>query len=156
MQRYYIKLKCLFLRANIFKMNKEDKLKLFNDMRKKTLMETLEIEYVDVGDDYVVATMPVTEKVHQPDGILNGGATLALAECVGSPASLLAADPTKFHIRGIQMSANHIRSIKSGYVKATTKFLHKGRTTHVLEITITDPEDRLISICKLTNIILPK
>lgn len=137
-------------------MNKEEKLRRFNAMCKDTLMETLEIEYVDVGDDFVVARMPVTKKVHQPDGILNGGATLALAECVGSPASLLAIDPAKFSIRGIQMTANHIKSVKSGFVDATAKFIHKGRTTHVLEINITDSNNRLISVCKLTNIILPK
>lgn len=137
-------------------MNKEEKLRRFNDMCKDTLMETLDIEYVDVGSDFVVARMPVSKKVFQPDGILNGGATLALAECVGSPTSLLAIDYNKFTVRGIQMSANHISSVRSGFVKATARFIHKGRSTHVLEIKVTDDNEKLISVCKLTNIVLPK
>ena len=136
--------------------DKEEKLRRFNAMCKDTLMETLEIEYIDLGDDFVVATMPVGKKVYQPDGILNGGASLALAESVGSPTSLLAIDPEKFSIRGIQMSANHIRSVKEGFVNATSRFIHKGRTTHVIEIRITDANNKLISLCKLTNLILPK
>lgn len=136
--------------------NKEKKLAFFNSMCKNTLMETLQIKYVDYGEDYVIATMPVNSRVYQPDGILNGGATLALAESVGSPASLLAVDPEKFSVRGIQMSANHLKSVKSGFVTATAKFIHKGRTTHLIEINITDDDNNLISVCRLTNIILPK
>jgi uncharacterized protein (TIGR00369 family) len=100
--------------------------------------------------------MPVTSKVYQPDGILNGGATMALAESVGSPTSMLVVDSEKFIVRGISFSANHIRSVKSGLVTATAKFIHKGRTTHLIEIKITDELGNLISIAKLTNIILPK
>jgi len=87
---------------------------------------------------------------------LNGGATLALAECVGSPTSLLAIDPKKFTVKGIQMSANHLKSVKDGMIKATSKFVHKGRTTHVIEIRIVDDNGQLISLCKLTNIVLPR
>ena len=119
-------------------------------------METLSIKYIDYGEDFVVATMPVNSKVYQPDGILNGGATLALAECVGSPTSLLAIDPEKSMVKGIQMSANHVRSVKDGMIKATSKIIHRGRTTHVIEIKITDDQNRLVSLCKLTNIVLPK
>ena len=113
---------------------KEKKLQYFNDLCKNTLMETLSIKYVDFGPDFVVATMPVNSKVYQPDGILNGGATLALAECVGSPTSLLAIDPDKWTVRGIQMSANHLKSVKTGNVKAISRFIHKGRSTHIIEI----------------------
>ena len=109
-----------------------------------------------LGEDYIVATMPVNERVYQPDGILNGGATLALAESVGSPTSMLVIDNDKFSIRGVQMSANHIRSVKSGFITATTKLIHKGRTTHIIEISIEDNQGNLVSLCKLTNIILPK
>ncbi|WP_457611175.1 PaaI family thioesterase [Lutibacter sp.] len=133
---------------------KESTLKLLNNMCKNTLMETLDIKYVDLGNDYLVATMPVTSKVHQPDGILNGGATMALAESVGSPTSLLAIDMDKYSVRGIEFSANHLRSVKSGVVTATAKIIHKGKTIHLVEIKIEDDKKRVISICKITNIIL--
>ncbi len=133
---------------------KESTLELLNNMCKNTLMETLDIKYVDLGDDYLVATMPVTSKVHQPDGILNGGATMALAESVGSPTSLLAIDRDKYSVRGIEFSANHLRSVKSGVVTATAKIIHKGKTIHLVEIKIEDDKKRVISICKITNIIL--
>lgn len=127
-----------------------------NRMRKNTLMETLDIRYTEIGDNYVKATMPVTSKVHQPDGILNGGATMALAESLGSPASLLFIDHQKFMIRGISFTANHLKSVKEGLITATASFIHKGRTTHLIEIRVEDEKKRLISVCKLTNIILPK
>lgn len=136
--------------------SKQELLQFFNEKRKNTLMETLEIEYVDFGEDYLVATMPVNTRVYQPDGILNGGATMALAESVGSPASMLVIDTDKFVVRGISFSANHLKSVKSGKVTAKATFIHKGKTTHLIEIKVTDDFGNLISLCKLTNIILPK
>src|SRR6056300_1018225 len=127
--------------------NKEKLLQTFNAMCKNTLMETLDIEYIDVGTDFLVARMPVTSKVHQPDGVLNGGATLALAEIVGSPMSMLAIDSEKFMVRGIQMSANHVGSVREGYVIATATFIHKGRSTQVIEINIKSDAGKLVSIC---------
>lgn len=135
---------------------KEKKLRLFNKMCKNTLMETLKIKYIDLGEDYIVATMPVDERVYQPDGLLNGGATLALAESVASPTSMLVIDNDKYVARGIQMSANHIKSVKSGFITATAKIIHKGRSTHIIEIEVKDSEGKLVSLCKLTNIILSK
>ncbi|WP_299527841.1 PaaI family thioesterase [uncultured Lutibacter sp.] len=131
-------------------------LTMLNKMCENTLMETLEIKYVDFGEDYLVATMPVNSRVHQPDGILNGGATMALAESVGSPASLLAIDREKYSVRGIEFSANHLRSVKSGIVTATAKIIHKGKTIHLVEIKVVDERERVISICKITNYILAK
>lgn len=127
-----------------------------NGMSKNTLMETLEIEFTEVGSDFVVATMPVNERVHQPMGLLHGGATVALAESVGSVASHIFVDREKFEVRGIEISANHLKSKKSGVIRATAKCIHLGRTTHLWEIRIVDEEDQLISFCKLTNIVLPK
>lgn len=135
---------------------KEKTLAYLNSLCKNTLMETLDIKYIDFGDDYLVASMPVTSKVYQPDGLLNGGASMALAESVGSPTSMLVVDPNKFMVRGISFSANHLKSVKSGLVTATARFIHKGRTTHLIEIKITNENGDLISIAKLTNIILPK
>ena len=137
-------------------MNKKEILSKINSLNKNTLMETLSIQYTEIGDDYLVATMPVNKKVHQPFGLLHGGATVSLAESVGSMASHLFIDNKKFEARGIEIAANHVRSKREGIVTATAKFIHKGRTTHLWEIRIIDEVGKLISICKLTNIILPK
>ncbi|MDT0295113.1 PaaI family thioesterase [Mesonia ostreae] len=125
-------------------------------MCKNTLMETLDIEFIEVGEDFLTAKMPVTPRVHQPDGVLHGGAMVALAESVGSAASFIFLDGKHFYIRGIEISANHIKSIASGEVFAKAQFLHKGRTTQVWDIKITDAEGSLISAVKLTTIALPK
>tara|TARA_R110002074_G_scaffold61561_6_gene148797 strand:- start:18962 stop:19411 length:450 start_codon:yes stop_codon:yes gene_type:complete len=136
--------------------HKEKILKICNDTSKNTLMETLDIEYIDVGEDFLLARMPVTPKVHQPDGVLHGGATVALAESVGSAASYIFLDGNKYFIRGIEISANHVKSVKEGFVYAKAKILHKGRTTQLWEIKITNEANQLISLCKLTTIALPR
>jgi uncharacterized protein (TIGR00369 family) len=135
---------------------KEKILKVCNEIRKGTLMETLDIEYIDVGENFLIAKMPVTPKVHQPDGVLHGGASVALAESVGSAASYVFLDGQSYFVRGIEIAANHVRSIKEGFVFARATIIHKGKTTQLWEIRITDEEDRLISLCKLTTIALPK
>jgi len=131
-------------------------LKSFNERCKNTLMETLEIKYTDIGDDYLVATMPVNSRVHQPYGLLHGGATAALAESVGSAASAFFVDNSKFIVKGIELSINHLRSVKEGEVTATAKILHEGRTTHLWEIKVVNEKDELVSVSKLTNIVLEK
>lgn len=136
--------------------DKEKMLKLCNEWSKNTLMETLEIKYIDAGEDFLVATMPVNPRVHQPMGLLHGGASAALAESVGSAASLLFVNPEKQEVRGIEISANHVRSKKEGFVTATAKILHKGASIHLWEIKIVDEKDKLISLCKLTNMVLPR
>ncbi len=137
-------------------MDKKAILSRLNKMCKNTLMETLDITYTNLGEDFLVATMPVTTKVYQPDGILNGGATMALAESVGSPASILAINQEKYAVRGIEFSANHLRSVKNGLITATANIIHKGKTIHLVEIKIEDDRGRVVSICKLTNYILAK
>ena len=137
-------------------MEKHEILAKCNAMSKNTLIETLEIEFVDLGEDFVIAKMPVTSKVHQPDGVLHGGASVALAESVGSVASHIFLDESEFYIRGIEISANHVKSISEGFVYAKATFLHKGRTTQLWNIRITDEADNLISAVKLTTIALPK
>ncbi|MEQ9581798.1 MAG: hotdog fold thioesterase, partial [Arenibacter sp.] len=87
-------------------------LKICNESNKATLMETLNIEYIDVGENYLVAKMPVTSGVHQPDGVLHGGATVALAESVGSMASHIFLDTKEFFVRGLEIAANHVKSIR--------------------------------------------
>ena len=137
-------------------MKKETLLKLVNQASQNTLMETLGIEFIEVSPDKMVAKMPVTSKVHQPDGVLHGGASVALAETVGSFASFFSIDREKKIVRGLEISANHLRGIKDGWVTATAIPLHKGRTTHLWEIRIEDEQQRLISLCKLSTIILDK
>ena len=136
--------------------SKIDFLAKVNAVSKHTLMETLEIEMVDYGDDFLIAKMPVTSKVHQPDGVLHGGATAALAESVGSFATHIFIDTEQFFVRGLEITANHLKSVKSGFVYAKATFLHKGRTTQLLDVRITDDAENLISICRLSTISLPK
>lgn len=137
-------------------MQNEQLLEKCRKMFKNTLMETLDIEIIEITEEYVLGKMPVTSKVHQPDGVLHGGATVALAETIGSMASLLLFDSSEFVIRGIEISANHIKSIREGFVFAKASAIHKGRTTQLWEIKITDEADNLISLVKLTTISLPK
>lgn len=146
-----------FTSKEIIEMNKQATIDYINNkMLPNTLMETLSIKMTDVGDNFVVAKMPVTPAVHQPDGILHGGASVALAESVGSIATHLFIDTDKYFVRGLEISANHLKSIKEGFVTATAKPIHLGRTTQLWEIKITDDEGNLISLCKLTAIVLPK
>jgi uncharacterized protein (TIGR00369 family) len=136
--------------------HKDKILEVCNNSSKNTLMETLDISYVDVGEDFLIAKMPVNPRVHQPDGVLHGGAMVALAESVGSMASYIFLNAAEFFVRGIEISANHVKSVKEGFVYAKASFIHKGRTTQVWDIRITNEEDQLISVCKLTTIALPK
>lgn len=136
--------------------HKEKILSVCNGICKGTLMETLDITYVDVGENFLIGRMPVTPKVHQPDGVLHGGASVALAESVGSAASYIFLDGQEFYVRGIEIAANHVKGIREGFVYAKATIIHKGRTTQLWEIKITNEEGDLISSCKLTTIALPK
>ncbi len=137
-------------------LSKEEAMAQANMVCKNTLMETLNIEFIDFGDDFLVAKMPVNSRVHQPDGVLHGGATVALAESVGSFAAHMFLNVEDFFVRGIEISANHIKSIKEGFVYAKATFIHKGKTTQLFDIRITDEDDNLISLCKLTTVSLSK
>ncbi|WP_428228550.1 PaaI family thioesterase [Flavobacterium sp.] len=135
---------------------KEQILAHCNEFSKNTLMETLKIEYIDAGEDFLTAKMPVNPAVHQPMGLLHGGASVALAESVGSAASFFFIDPKEQEVRGIEISANHLKSIREGWVFGTARIIHKGRSIHLWEIKITDESGNLISLCKLTNMVLEK
>ena len=136
--------------------DQESNLKILNSINKDTLMETLEIKYTEIGEDYLVGTMPVNKRVHQPMGWLHGGASVALAESMGSAASFFFTGNKEVEIRGLEISANHIRSVRDGHVTATAKSLHLGRSTQLWEVRIEDDQRRLVSICKLTCIVLNK
>lgn len=136
--------------------DREKMLELCAQWSKNTLMETLEIKFIDAGEDFLKATMPVNPRVHQPMGLLHGGASVALAESVGSAASIMFVNPEKQEVRGIEIAANHLRSKREGLVTATAKIIHKGASIHLWEIRIVDENEKLISLCKLTNMILPR
>ena len=136
--------------------NKEALLQKLNAIIPNTLLDTLQISYTDVGEDYLTAKMPVNPRVHQPQGLLHGGATVALAETVGSTASHLFIDASKYKVKGLEISANHLKSKSEGEVFATARPIHKGRTTHLWEIRVEDEEGVLISLCKLMTIVLEK
>lgn len=137
-------------------LSKKDVLEQANLACKNTLMETLQIEVIDFEENFLTARMPVNSRVHQPDGVLHGGATVALAESVGSFATHIFIDTETFFVRGIEITANHLKSVKTGFVYAKATFIHKGRTTQLLDIRVTDEADNLISVCKLSTISLPK
>jgi len=136
--------------------DKEKALKMCNEFAKNTLMETLEIVYTDAGEGFLEAKMPVNSRVHQPMGLLHGGATVALAESVGSAASLLFVNPEIQEVRGIEISANHLRSKREGVVTGTARIVHQGRSLHLWEVRVTDENGKLISLCKITNMVLPR
>jgi len=118
-------------------------------------METLDIQFTDWSEGYLEATMPVTPKVHQPAGLLHGGASMALAESIGSCGSAMIVGSAG-NIVGLEINANHIRSMREGLVTAKATLLHGGRKTHVWEIRIENEEGKPVSICRMTNMILEK
>ena len=135
--------------------DKEKVLDQCNGWCKNTLMETLEIKFIDAGETFLKASMPVNPNVHQPAGLLHGGASAALAESVGSAASMMYVNHNEEEVRGIEISLNHLKAKREGMVYGTAEILHKGRTIHLWEIKITDEEGKMISHCKLTNIVIP-
>ena len=137
-------------------MASKTELEQLNSINRNTLMETLEITYTEIGPDYIVATMPVNERVHQPMGLLHGGASVALAESLGSAASYYFTKRNNVEVRGLEINANHVRSVRQGLVTATARSIHMGKTTQLWEVRIVDENDNLISICKLTCIVLTK
>ncbi|WP_312820453.1 PaaI family thioesterase [Kaistella carnis] len=136
--------------------NREEILNKLNTWGGETLGKTLDIVFTDVTDDSLSATMPVTAKVHQPYGILHGGASCVLAETLGSSLSVLHVDTEKFAPVGTNINSNHLRSKKDGIVTGTAKFIRKGRTMHVSEIEIRDEKGELINHTTMTNNIIPR
>ena len=138
------------------KLSKDEILASCAQMCKNTLMETLNIEFVDVTQDTITARMPVNSRVHQPDGVLHGGASVALAESVGSAGAYIFLQNKNISIRGIEISANHVKSIRDGFVYAHASIVHKGRTTQLWQIRIENQDKELISLVKLTTLTLVK
>lgn len=134
---------------------KKEILDRLNASSKNTLGETLEIVYTDVSDDFLTAKMPVNSRVHQPYGILHGGASCVLAETLGSCLSLINVDTTKHIPVGTNINSNHLRAIRSGTVTGTATFIRKGNTLHVSQIEIRDEKGNLINHTTMTNNIVP-
>jgi uncharacterized protein (TIGR00369 family) len=137
-------------------MKKELSVNDLNRLSKGTLMESLGIEYLAAEEGLVKARMPVDHRTLQPFKILHGGAYCSLAETAGSTGSYLMVDAEKFQVRGSTLIANHVGAAVKGYVYAEARIVHKGRTTHLWNIDITDEDGRLLSTCRLTNFIIPK
>lgn len=120
---------------------------------RNSLAELLDIRIVEIGDDFLRATMPVDQRTHQPYGLLHGGASVALAETVGSVAAQMAAGP-EFRVVGLEINANHLRGVREGLVTARAEPVHIGRTTQVWEIDISDEQDRMVCVSRLTMAVL--
>lgn len=136
--------------------DQKDILLKLTQLNKDTMMEQLQIVYLAASDGCVKAKMPVNERTKQPDGILHGGANLALAETLAGLGSAIITDLKKYDVRGAQVSGNHVGSVSEGWVYAHASIIHRGKVTHVWDVVIKDENDRMISTCRLTNFIIPK
>lgn len=128
-------------------------LESINDFSPNTIVELLGIRFTDIGEDYLKASMPVDKRTHQPYGLLHGGASVVLAETLGSTAAMLAAEPGN-RVVGLEINANHMRGVREGLVVGTATPLHVGRTTQVWNIQIVDESDRLVCVSRLTMAVL--
>lgn len=135
---------------------KKPTLEELNERSEGSIASVLGIEFTAVTDDTLEATMPVDERTRQPYGILHGGASVVLAESVGSTASNLLIDNTHHIGVGLEINANHLRPVKEGVVKAICSPLHIGSTTHVWDIRIYDRHEKMNCVCRLTVAIVPK
>ncbi len=136
--------------------NKSLTLDLVKDFGKDTMANFLGIEWTELGDDFIEMAMPVNERTQQPYGMLHGGASCVLAETAGSLASALVIDQEKFYCVGLEINANHIRSVTKGHVTSKCVPLHLGKSTHVWDIKLYDDLKNLICVSRLTVAIIPK
>lgn len=127
-----------------------------NRICKDTFIGYLDIEFLEYSNDSVVARMPVDENKLQPMGLLHGGASLALAETVASAGSVFIVDEKKYNVLGLQVTGNHISTLSSGEVIARAELVHKGNSTHVWDVKISSQDGKLISIARVTNVIIEK
>ena len=135
---------------------KTNDLKKVNGLNKNTLMEVLGMECIEIGDDYIKASMPVDRRTHQPMGLLHGGASAALIESIGSMGSALILDLSKEAPVGVEVNANHVGGLRQGRVIATGKLVHNGKRTHVWQVDIHDEaSEKLICTGRLTVMIIP-
>lgn len=131
-------------------------LDIINSMSKNTMLETLDIRIIELGEDYLIGTMPVDHRTHQPMGLLHGGASAVLIESLGSIGSSLLVDLKTENVVGIEINANHLKGMRSGTVTGKAKVLHAGRTTHLWQVDLTDEEGNLVCTGRLTVMVVPK
>lgn len=131
-------------------------LNTLNSWSANTLVQHLGITFTAIGDDYLEATMPVDHRTHQPFGLLHGGASVALAETMGSMGAMCCLDADKQYCVGLEINANHIKGVRNGFVKGIAKPLHVGKKTQVWEIRITDEMNNLVCISRITLAVLDK
>ncbi len=136
--------------------NKSLQLEEIKGISKDTMAEYIGIELIEIGENYIKGRIPVDHRTQQPYGLLHGGASVALAETLGSIASAFIIDQSKFFCVGLEINANHIRSAKQGFVYGTASSLHIGRTTHVWDIKIHDEHEKLVCVSRLTVAIIAK
>lgn len=127
-----------------------------NFVREKNMVDHLGIEFTGIGEDYLEATMPVDHRTKQPMGLLHGGANVVLAETLGSVASSLTIDSKRYTCVGLEINANHLKSVREGKVKGIAKPVHLGKSTQVWEIKIFDESEKLCCISRITMAILEK
>lgn len=137
-------------------LNTKVPIEVINQMNKNTMLEVLGIQTTEVGENYIVATMPVDNRTHQPMGLLHGGASAVLIESLGSIGSSLIVDITKENIVGLEINANHLKGVKSGIVTGKATIIHCGRRTHVWQVDITDANNKLVCTGRLTVMITSK
>jgi uncharacterized protein (TIGR00369 family) len=126
-----------------------------NDLCKGTFISFLGIQFIDFGEDYIEARMPVDNKL-QPMGLLHGGASLALAETIASGGSYLLVDPEEYDVLGLQVSGNHISTVTNGTLYARADIIHRGKTTHIWDVKIKGDNGKLISVTRVTMMIVKK
>ncbi len=136
--------------------NKELSLENIIPFGKNTMSEFIGIEWTEVGKNYIKAKMPVDHRTKQPYGLLHGGASCVLAETIGSVASAMVVDHTKFVCVGLEINANHVRSARVGYVTGIATALHLGANTHVWDIKVYDELEKLVCISRLTVAVIPR
>ena len=130
-----------------------DQLQAFSQ---NTLVEHLGIEFVEIGTDFISAKMPVDHRTHQPLGLLHGGASVVLAETLGSVGATLMVDPKEQYCVGLEINANHIKSVREGHVLGVAKPVHIGKRTHIWEIRITSDAGALVCISRITMAVIDK
>jgi 1,4-dihydroxy-2-naphthoyl-CoA hydrolase len=136
--------------------NKELSIAALEPLGANTMGELIGIEWVEIGDDFMKARMPVDNRTKQPYGLLHGGASCVLAETLGSVASAMVVDHSKFYCVGLEINANHIRSATDGFVTGITTPLHIGATTHVWDIKIYNEKEKLICVSRLTVAVIKR
>ncbi len=127
-----------------------------NAQNEGTMMQPLDIVFTEIGADFLRASMPVDARTHQPFGLLHGGASVTLAETVGSTASFMCVDSSRFFCVGQEINANHLRGVRSGRVVATARPIHVGRRSHVWGVEIVDAAGSLVCVSRLTMAVLER